>query len=44
MFEIYHQDDELIHDAKQSQFHAMNVEFKNVWTENSLQYHQRRSH
>jgi len=44
MFEICRQDDESIYDARQSQSHAMNVEFKNVQTENSLQYHQRRSH
>ena len=44
MFKICYQDDELIHDARQSQSHAMNVEFKNVWIENSLQYHQWRSH
>ncbi len=44
MFEICCQDDELIHDAKQLQFYAMNVEFKNVQAEDSLQYHQWRSH
>lgn len=44
MFEICCQDDELIHDAKQLQFYAMNVEFKNVQAEDSLQYHQWKSH
>ncbi len=44
MFEIRHEDDESIHDSRQSQFHAMNVRFENVRIEDSLQYHQRRSH
>ena len=44
MFEIRREDDESIHDSRQSQPHAMNVRFENVRIEDSLQYHQRRSH
>lgn len=44
MFEIRREDDESIHDSRQSQSHAMNVRFENVRIEDSLQYHQRRSH
>ncbi len=44
MFEICQWDDELIHDARQSQSHVMNVEFEKVRVEDSLQHHQQRSY
>ena len=44
MFDICRQNDESIHDVRQSWSHVMNDEFKNVRIEDSFQYHQRRSH